>query len=252
MFTPGFLLFPLLIPVDSSWQRWQKCLFDGKRWLPHWQGKIPRSESCNPSKYINMWQAKRTWFLSELYHGKVEIGHVEELRDPHQTGIWQRSDEMYIVHSAHESAICSLWMVHGIVIFYAYKISWNKELFTTFSYSVSFSCLIFLGAFHTSRLLSDACIFVRFNSLRGLYTSFIMKATISLVFPRLSAFATLRNTRSLLGREKPVTNFCIVCLLSCFFVCFLLRTNYLCLKRDPHRFCDKMPSHCHQGRGMPV
>ena len=59
----------------------------------------------------------------ELYHGKVEISHVEELRDPHQTGIWQRSDEMYIVHSAHESAICSLWMVHGIVIFYAYKIS---------------------------------------------------------------------------------------------------------------------------------
>ena len=59
----------------------------------------------------------------ELYHGKVEIGHVEELRDPHQTGIWQRSDEMCIVHSAHESAICSLWMVHGIVIFYAYKIS---------------------------------------------------------------------------------------------------------------------------------
>ena len=101
MFTPGFLLFPLLIPVDSSWQRWQKCLFDGKRWLPHWQGKIPRSESCNPSKYINMWQAKRTWFLSE-------------------------------------------------------------------DYPVSFSCLIFLGAFHTSRLLSDACIFVRFNSLRGL------------------------------------------------------------------------------------
>ena len=205
MFTPGFLLFPLLIPVDSSWQRWQKCLFDGKRWLPHWQGKIPRSESCNIYQWFNIsicdkqnvpdsW-VKIILLRRELYHGKVEIGHVEELRDPHQTGIWQRSDEMYIVHSAHESAICSLWMVHGIVIFYAYKISWNKELFTTFSYSVSFSCLIFLGAFHTSRLLSDACIFVRFNSLRGLYTSFIMKATISLVFPRLrlSAFAILRN-----------------------------------------------------------
>ena len=202
MFTPGFLLFPLLIPVDSSWQRWQKCLFDVSAGYLIDRGRFQglkvvirqNISICDKQNVPDSW-VKIILLRREPYHGKVEIGHVEELRDPHQTGIWQRSDEMYIVHSAHESAICSLWMVHGIVIFYAYKISWNKELFTTFSYSVSFSCLIFLGAFHTSRLLSDACIFVRFNSLRGLYTSFIMKATISLVFPRLrlSAFAILRN-----------------------------------------------------------
>ena len=124
-----------------------------------------------------------------------------------ESGSAQMRCTLYIRLMNLQFVVCGVWMVHGIVIFYAYKISWNKELFTTFSYSVSFSCLIFLGAFHTSRLLSDACIFVRFNSLRGLHTSFIMKATISLVFPRLSAFATLRNTRSLLGREEPVTSF---------------------------------------------
>ena len=78
------------------------------------------------------------------------------------------SDEMYIAHSAHESAICCL-------------------LFTTFSHCISFSYLVFLCAFHSSRLLSDACRYVRFNSLRGFHTSFILQATsfssLNLVFP---------------------------------------------------------------------
>ena len=133
---------------------------------------------CDEQKVPDSW-VKIILLRCELYHGQVKIGHVEELREPRQTGIWQCSDEMYIVHSAHESAICCLWMIHCTVIFYAYKISWNKELFTTSSYSISFGCLIFPGAFQTSRLPPDACRFLRFNSLRGFYTSFILKATIS-------------------------------------------------------------------------
>ena len=75
---------------------------------------------CDEQKVPDSW-VKIILLRRELYHGQVKICHVEELREPRQTGIWRCSGEMHIVQAGHESAICFLWMIHGTVIIYAYK-----------------------------------------------------------------------------------------------------------------------------------
>ena len=86
-------------------------------------------------------------------------------------------------------------------------ISWNKELYTTFSHSVSFSCLIFLGAFHTSRLLSDACASIYYEVfIPVLYWKLQSSSSLS-CFSQAISNCHLPNTRSLLDRKDSVTSF---------------------------------------------